>query len=209
MIGLKLVDSIAKIEKDIKSALVRDLNVYLDKRKGATVDKLRKATKSFILNQPEMRSLQEAGVPYSLNSLFGLRKGTDASAVNVIADAVVDSMKISFTRIDQNFKGGVTFNIQPEDFQNLLGLSEGHVLTQKGSDLHWLNWLLTKGDSVVVAGYQYSAQGDGRSSTGRMVVGNSFRVPPSFSGTESNNFVTRAFEGKQKEIESIISEAFK
>lgn len=209
MIGLKLVDSIAKIEKDIKSALVRDINTYLNKRKGAAVDKLKKATKSFILNQPEMGSLQAGGTPYTLNSLFGIPRGTDVSVVDAIADAVVDSMQISFSKIDENFKGGVTFNIQPEDFQNLLGLPQGHVLTQKGSDLHWLDWLLTKGDSVVIAGYQYSTQGDGRSGTGRMVVGNSFRVPPSFAGTLSNNFVTRAFEGKQKEIENIISEVFK
>jgi|TARA_B100000085_G_C18468895_1_gene482189 hypothetical protein len=209
MIGLKLVDSIAKIEKDIKSALVRDLNTYLNKRKGAAVEKLRKVTRFYILSQPEMGSLQQNGVPFTLNSLFGIPSGGDLSAINAIADAVVGSIQIKFSKIDENFKGGVTFNIQPEDFQNLLGLPQGHVVTKKGSDLHWLNWLLTKGDSVVVAGYQYDAQGNGRSGSGRMIAGNSFRVPPSFSGTLSNNFVTRALEGKQKEIERIISEVLK
>ena len=207
--NLRLVDPIAKIEKDIKSALVRDLNTYLNKRKGAAVDKLRKAAKLFILNQPEMASLEGGGVPYSLNSLFGIPRGSDVSAVNAIADAVSNSIQISFSKIDQNFKGGLTFKIQPEDFQNLLALPQGHVLTEKDSDLHWLDWLLTKGDSVVIAGYQYDAQGSGRSGAGRMVAGNSFRVPPSFSGTQANNFVTRAFEGKEKEIESIMSEVFK
>lgn len=207
--NLKLVDPIAKIEKDIKLALVRDLNVYLNKNKGLALDRLQKTVKSFVLSQPEVQSLEANSTPYTLNSLFGLKSGSDAGLANSIADAVANSMQIKFDRIDKNFKGGVTFSIQPEDFQNLLGLPEGHVITQKGSDLHWLDWLLTKGDSVVVAGYQYDAGGNGRSGSGRMVAGGSFRVPPSFSGTLTNNFVTRAFEGKQKEIESIISEAFK
>ena len=36
-----------------------------------------------------------------------------------------------FSKIDQNFKGGLTFKIQPEDFHLLL--TSGHVLTQRGS----------------------------------------------------------------------------
>lgn len=207
--NLKLVDSITKIEKDIKLALVRDLNVYLNKNKGLALDRLQKTVKSFVLSQPEVQSLEANSTPYTLNSLFGLQSGSDAGVANAIADAVVNSMQIKFDRIDKNFKGGVTFSIQPEDFQNLLGLPEGHVTTQKGSDLHWLDWLLTKGDSVVVAGYKYDATGTGRSGVGSMVAGGSFRVPPSFSGTLTNNFVTRAFENRQQEIEKIISEVFK
>lgn len=207
--NLRLVDSIAKIEKDIKSALVRDLNAHLNKRKFVAVDKLKKAARSFILNQPEIYSLQQGGVVFSLNSLFGLPKGTDISTVNTIADAVADSIQISFSKIDKDFKGGLTFKIQPEDFQNLLGLPEGHVVTQKGADLHWLDWLLTKGDTVIIAGYHYDVQGDGRSGVGTMIAGNSFRVPSSFSGTTSDNFVTRAFIGNQKEVEKILSEVFR
>jgi len=206
--NLKLVDPIAKIEKDIRVALIKDLNKFLDKQKAVVTDKLKQTLKSFVLNQPEVQSLEASNTPYTLNSLFGLQKGKDTGIGNLIADAVADSMQIKFSRIDKNFKGGVTFSIQPKDFQNLLGLPQGHVITQKGSDLHWLDWLLTKGDSVVVAGYTYDPTGSGRSGLGSMVSGGSFRVPPSFSGTESNNFVTRAIEGKEKEIEKIISEVF-
>tara|TARA_B100001059_G_scaffold236756_1_gene289816 strand:+ start:2042 stop:2668 length:627 start_codon:yes stop_codon:yes gene_type:complete len=207
--NLKLVDSIAKIEKDIKKALVKDLNVFLDKRKATAVDKLREAVKSFIVNQPEVQSLESNSIPYTLNSLLGLDSGSSSGIANFIAEVVANSIEIKFSRIDNNFQGGVTFNIQPEDFQNLLSLPEGHVVTQKGSDLHWLDWLLTKGDSVIIAGYSYDATGDGRSGVGTMVTGGSFRIPPSFSGTKDNNFITRAFEGKQKEIEAIVSEVFK
>ena len=209
MIGLRLVDPISKIEKDIRAALIGDLNVYLNKNKNVVVGKLKQASKSWVLSQLEMESLQDSSIPYSLNSLFGIPKGTEANVVDSVADAVANSIQVNFSKIDKNFKGGLTFSIQPSDFQNLLGLSEGHVITEKGTDLHWLSWLLTEGDSVIVAGYQYDASGNGRSGVGSMAAGSSFRVPPAYSGTTSNNFVTRAFVNKQKEVERIISEVFK
>lgn len=206
---LRLVDPIAKIEKDIKVALVNDLNRYLNKNKGVAVGKLRQVSKSFVLGQLEMESLQDSSIPFSLNSLFGIPQGTEANVVDRVADAVANSIQVKFSKIDKNFKGGLTFSIQPLDFQNLLGLPEGHVTTEKGADLHWLSWLLREGDSVIVAGYQYDATGNGRSGIGRMVGGSSFRVPPAFSGTISNNFVTRAFTNKEKEIVRVLSEVFK
>jgi hypothetical protein len=207
--NLRLVDPIAKIEKDIQVALVKDLNIYLNKKKGVAADKLKQASKSWVFSQLEMQSLQDSSIPYSLSSLFGLPKGSESSAVSAVADAVANSIEVKFSKIDKNFKGGLTFSIQPADFKNLLGLPEGHVTTKKGVDLHWLSWLLEAGDSVIIAGYQYDASGRGRSGAGTMVTGSSFRVPPSYSGTMTNNFVTRAFENKQKEIEKIISEVFK
>lgn len=207
--NLRLVDPISKIEKDIQAALIRDINIYLDKRKGVVVDKLKNASKSWVFSQLEMQSLQDSSVPYSLSSLFGLPKGSEVSAVSAVAEAVANSIEVKFSKIDKNFKGGLTFSIQPADFKNLLGLPEGHVTTKKGADLHWLSWLLEAGDSVIITGYQYDASGQGRSGAGTMVTGSSFRVPPSYSGTITNNFVTRAFQNKQKEIEKIISEVFK
>ena len=207
--NLRLVDSIAKIEKDIKTALIADLNTHLDKRKNVAVDRLKQVCKSWILSQPEIKSLDSASVPFSLHSLFGLQRGSEAQIVDTIANAVANSIQVKFSKIDKNFKGGITFSIQPADFQNLLGLPEGHVITKKGTDLHWLNWLLEKGDTVIITGYKYEASSRGRSGSGTMVQGSSFRVPPSYSGVITNNFVTRAFRNRQKEIERILSEVFK
>ena len=207
--NLRLVDPITKIEKDIQAALVKDLNIYLNKIKDVASDKLKKASVSWVSSQLEIESLQDSSIPYSLNSLFGLPKGSEASAVAAIVDAVVNSIEVKFSKIDKNFKGGLTFSIQPEDFKNLLGLPQGHVITKKGSDLHWLSWLLEAGDSIIISGYQYDASGQGRSGAGSMVVGSSFRVPPSYSGTITNNFVTRAFINKQQEVQKILSEVLR
>lgn len=209
MIGLKLVDPIAKIEKDIRSALVKDLNIFLNSKKDTILNKIRNSSKSWILSQPELSSLEGSSVPYSLNSLFGLLPSSGPQAIDAIVNSIVNSIRVEFSKINNDFKGGITLSIQPLDFQNLLGLPEGHVITEKGTDLHWLDWLLTKGDTVIVAGYQYDAQGSGRSGVGRMVGGSAFRVPPSFSGVTSNNFVTRAFRDKQEQVQKIISEVLR
>jgi len=101
---LKLVDSIAKIERDIQVALVKDLNIYLNKKKGVAADKLKQASKSWVFSQLEMQNLQDSSIPYSLSSLFGLPKGSESSAVSAVANAVANSIEVKFSKIDKNFK---------------------------------------------------------------------------------------------------------
>jgi hypothetical protein len=209
MITLKLTDPFPKIEKDIKKGLIIELNSLLRKNKDKATKKIGTSVQYWVSIQPEMQSLKNSSVPYSLNSVFGINTDPD-SIVQTISAAVANSIKVEYTSINKDFKGGIIIYIQPSDFQNLIGLSTGHVVTEGGSDLHWLNWLLTAGDSVVVAGYQYDPTGGGRSGVGSMVPGGSFRVPPQFSGSVSDNFVTRALGDKQQEIQKIISqEVFK
>lgn len=210
MIGLKLVDPIAKIEEDIRVALINNLNLHFNKNKIKIADRLKENIKSWVLATPEIASLRRRGIPYSLHSLFGLKYGTETDIVENIASSVANSMRIDFIKIDKNFKGGLIFKIQPVDFQNLIGLPEGHVYTGDGADLHWLSWLLERGDEVIVSGYQYDPTGGrGRSGGGIMVKGSVFRVPPSYSGVLTNNFVTKALQNKEVEIARIMSEVLK
>ena len=99
--------------------------------------------------------------------------------------------------------GGLEVNFQPSTFDNLIGLPEGHVKYSDG-DLHWLNWLLNAGDTIIIVNYQYNpATGMGRSGLGTMIPGGVFRVPPQFSGTSDNNFITRALLGTTQEDQII------
>jgi hypothetical protein len=102
---------------------------------------------------------------------------------------------------------GISVYIQPSSFQNILSLGSGHVVYAKG-DLHWLDWLIRMGDTIIVADYDYNPNtGRGRSGLGNMKKGGSFRVPPEFSGTLENNFITRALIGSEQE--EIIAKIFK
>ena len=66
----------------------------------------------------------------------------------------------------------------------------GHVIYGRG-DLHWLQWLLEKGDTIIIDSYEYSPRsGFGRSGGGSMKLGGSWRVPPEYAGTPENNFIS-------------------
>jgi hypothetical protein len=140
----------------------------------------------------------------SLSAMFGLTDNQSNKAIEEILDAVGDSLVIKIDKLDKRLKGVIEFYFQPINFSNLLTLSSGHTKTLKGLDLHWMDWLLLQGDTVIVVGYNYVPSNKGISGNGTMEVGGSFRVPPQFSGTASNNFITRAFENKEKEIQSIL-----
>ena len=47
----------------------------------------------------------------------------------------------------------------------------------------------------------------GRSRGGVMMANaQSWRVPPQFSGTDENNFITRAFSGREKEVQDLFGQ---
>jgi len=94
-------------------------------------------------------------------------------------------------------------------FFNLLSLSSGVAATEKGANLRWLEWLLKEGDRIVVIGYRYQPSEDGRAGGGTMLSGSGFRVPPQFSGTVEDNFITRAFSGRSSELSQLLSGVFR
>lgn len=197
-----------QIEK-ISAQITNYLNGKLRKNYTRVVNSLNQKIPMWIREQPEINSLLSEGIPEQLNTIFGLRPGNASQAVNDIISAIKSSTTINIGKINQKYRGDISFGFQSLDFGNLLGLSSGYVSTEKGEDLHWLDWLLMRGDSVVIVGYEYEPTlGIGRSGGGIMVKSGSFRVPPQFSGNPQNNFITRAFSNREKEIEPIMMRLF-
>ena len=209
-ISLRLLESNSEIKKRIHEALADHLNSVL----AAGSKKLKTAIRSkiprWIGAQPEIESLLQGGSLDSLNAHFGLPRGTSPSAVNAILQAVSESIIIKTTKIKGNTpKGGIEFSIQPSNLANLLALRQGHVTTNKQTDLHWLDWLLRQGSAVIISGYEYSPRRDGRSGGGVMTKGSLWRVPPQFAGTLQNNFITKALSNREKELTVILKDVFK
>lgn len=205
-ISLKLLESVDDIEKSVLSAIATQFNQTLTKNKSKIFNEIINVVPKWISDQPEIQSLLSGGSD-SLIGQFGITMSPN-SIVNAIINTVVSSTNIIITPYNNKLQnGGIELNIQPENFQNLLGLSQGHTL-YRGGDLHWLSWLLTRGDEIIIVGYEYNPQtGLGRSKLGNMRKGTAFRVPPQFSGTDKNNFITRALTGV--EPEQTISKIFK
>jgi len=198
-ISIKIIDSIKSIEKNINKAIAEHVNNSLNSNKSNIVNAVKQLIPQWVKVQPEILSLLSQS-PESLKGQFGIYQDT-SSVVNRIIFSVTESITVKFIKYSNNLVGGFELEFQPTTFSNLLSLPEGHTI-YKGGDLHWLNWLLLNGDSIIVTNYQYNPQtGLGRSGLGNMADGGSFRIPPQFSGTKDNNFITRSLVGPEQEKE--------
>lgn len=206
MITLKLLDSVAEIEKKVNAAIADLANTKIGNSRTEILQKCQSLISGWILSQPEIISLNSSS-PDSLAGQFGLLPGQAASATNSIVNAVKDSITVKIAQFNNKLQGGITVEFQPSNFLNILSIPQGHTPIS-GGDLHWMDWLLKRGDSIIIVNYQYDPKsGVGRSGLGHMIGGGAFRVPPQFSGTDTNNFITRALIGQAQE--SAIASIFR
>lgn len=205
-LSLKLTDSDAKIQMAMYKALSKDLNLNLNKNSKKIQSKLKPLVISWIKEQPEINSILDDGVFGSLNAQFGFIRGTAQQAVDVISLAIAESIKIDFNKITDRLSGSFYIYLQPDNFNNILSLPQA-IIPTLAQPLPWLYWLLTQGNSIIVAGYEYEPDISGRSGGGIMRLGKAWRIPSQFSGTVEDNFITRAFINRDKELSLILQEA--
>ena len=104
----------------------------------------------------------------------------------------------------------VTVTILEQDYSNVLSLPEAiySYTSANGSGvLEWLRWILLGGGGQIIAGFEFSplASPFSRTGGGLMVAGNGWRVPPSLSGTATNNILTRSLQNIEQDIKIIVN----
>ena len=206
---VELTQTDAQISREINKAISKEVNSIVKNRASRVERRFKSVIPTWVFETPEMQSLLQEGVPNSLSAQFGLPAGTGAGVVDQIGFAIAQSISFDVQKAPSSAaKGGVTFNFQPSSFGNLITLSAGTVRTARGQVLPWLEWLLSQGTKTIIYGYQYEPGDAGRSFGGTMIGGNIWRVPPEFAGTQNNNFLTRMFAEREKEIASILEGLF-
>jgi hypothetical protein len=195
-ISLKLKNTANFIKSSLKE-LVSLITKDFDKKRSQAENKIRKITYDAVYNSPEMNALRSGQLAFDL----GIEEGNDPTPL--IATAVASSVNVrkpNFRILGNSAKGDYKVEIQPNSFSNLLTQSFGTVVTEKGQQLPWLSWLLVEGDSIIVAEWSVEYGPYGRSGGARMVPGGAFTIDPQYSGTISDNFVSRALEGVNEKI---------
>lgn len=94
-----------------------------------------------------------------------------------------------------------------DDILNIPAASFVQTYTQSTpKEIPWLKWLLEEGNNIIIGDYRvkYTQSGASRSGGAIMIQKGSFRIPPEFSGTIEDNFITRALEGIDDYIYSEI-----
>lgn len=200
---IKLLDSDAAISNAILVALAKEIGDSVSHSVRSLTDPIKRVVSQAIINSPEISSLSNGDLRYD----FGIPAGVDVATP--IVNAIVDSVVVKSSKIrvvGKSLEGGITIAIQPDGFSELLSLPIAVVETGKGATLPWLDWMLNRGDSIIVAdfGVKYGS-GLGRSGGGAMRAKlRPFKVNTQFAGTPSDNFITRALEKYQKRIENAV-----
>lgn len=188
--------------QEISRMIMKKIAYQANKALGKMVNTGRSALKQFIyqavLDSPEMRSLSGG----KLQAQFGLRPGQASQVPIEIASAVADSIQLIRRPVAfraQGLRGGLSISIQPTDYKNLLGV-DGSTTTyfskyyKKMVTLDWLDWLVRRGDEIIVAGFHVEYGNHGRSGKAKMKksTGSSWKVDSAYSGTVSDNFISRS-----------------
>ena len=193
--------------KIIEEALLDAVNTALSEVDKQYEDDAKNIAGELVAATPEMRSLAKMiDGDQNLAGQFGLPAGTEQGAVNAIWNAVADATSAKWNEFTPGFRrGGLIIKVQPKDFANLLALPQGFVhatiaKTGQNYSMHWLQWLLERGDETIVANYQYQpSRGFGRSKVGIMKSegAESWGVPTDYAGTRDDNFITRALRSQE------------
>lgn len=197
---MKIVESNSKLRALINKALAKEGQKILTSSAKRIENRVKGLVRTAIASSPEISSLSGG----SLMLDFGLTVDPSPQIINAVTESV--DVQVSKIRSSSGkFSGGILITIQPSNFSNLLSLSVAEQSIKNGS-LPWLKWLLTTGDSIIIAdfGVEYKS-GSGRTGGARMSNDFApFRVDPRYSGTTDNNFITRAIQPYLKEISNII-----
>lgn len=204
--SLKLLDSDSQIKLEILSALKVLLDKALIKLANRIEPKIRILLRQALRNEPEYVSLTN-GV---LRKEFGI---ADVSNVDISIDNIVNSMDLSIQPVSikgSKVSGGISLFIVPNNLSGIIDDTSAFVIdSERGYSLPWLEWLLTKGGSIIVRSFevQYGPNPRSRSGDAIMVSSNSnWRVPSEFSGTSKNNWITRALSTIETKIVKVLED---
>jgi hypothetical protein len=201
---IKIIDSNNKIEKSILDACRDEAKKIFTK----AIPKIRadviNLTVDALSKSPEIKSLQYGTLKFD----FGLTSDPTTTLIYAIANSV--DVYFKGLKLNKNSTTNVlSIYIQPSDFQNILNLPDAYSVTELGNSLPWLEWLLTAGDAILVKDYhvEYGNYSQSRSGGAIMVPKSIFKVNSSFSGTEDDNFITRALANYDKELATIVEKS--
>ena len=203
-LSVKVLESDREIFGKINKSLAKEFDKNMRKNSNAIKNRIRPIIASALFKSPEIMSLS-GGV---LKADFGL---TFDPAPDIV-ESIVSTIKLN-TRNSRASSGGIdggfTLTIQPIDYGNLFSLSVAEQAI-KGGSIPWLKWLLTLGDTIIIADFGVEYGAVGRTGKAHMTTGSRpFKVNSSFSGTVDNNFISRAINVASSEIKSAIMGVFK
>jgi hypothetical protein len=206
--SLNLLDKQSNIRREILSAL----KIEIDKALSMCVTKLKaplsNLIKTALMSEPEYSSL----ISGQLRSEFGI---ADVGNVDIAINNISNSINIQKKAVSINnvgLSGGIELNIiNNQDYGALTDSSAFVNDTERGYSLPWLEWLLLKGNTILVRNFEVEFGENPRSRSGNAIMIGSksnWRVPPEFAGTIRDNWTTRALSRIDTDIIKLVQSTF-
>jgi len=204
--SLRLLETDSQISK----LIMDELKIILDKAINIALPKISTEIKILIgeslRNQPEYSSLMTG----TLKAELGI---SDATSINSVIDALIETLAVQRNDIkvtNKGLSGGFSLTMMKSDDMNgVIYTDAASVKDASGYSLPWLEWLLLKGNEILVKNYEVSYVSSPYSRSGMAIMipsSNSWRVPPQFAGSENDNWTTRAINSVEDSVYKIIQE---
>ena len=209
---IKILEKNTEIEQKILQALLPQVNSVLNKYSKAIIPKLKEAVSIAIKNSPEYNSIIGGSLKYEL----GITDGDNR--INNLLNIWLSNISISFKPIalkSSQLQGGINLSMIKADLSDVLGSNAAIITDGKtGSMVDWLNWLSLAGDRTIIKDYDFILGSNSRSRTGGGIMryapgSGKWKVPSEFSGTATNNWITRSIETASDNIENILMATLK
>lgn len=203
---VELLESNSDIAKLILNQIKDIIQQAINKALPKITNEIKATVDEALRNQPEYTSLMSG----KLKAELGI---PDSSVVDRVIQALVDTLIVTNNGVktsSSGISGGFKLTmIKSDDIGGVINIDEASVVDDKGYSLPWLEWLLLKGNQTIVKNYsvKYTSSTRSRSGLAIMQPDGSFnwRVPSEFSGSQQNNWTTRAIDSIEKEIYQIMT----
>jgi hypothetical protein len=201
--------SIEKMKKAIIKECVNEIYKTLNLKKNSVLEFCKINIKKYLEQSPEIQSM------ISDNGKLRVELGINNSGgkIDRLIDYIAGSVDVMFEKFDgRALDHTISITVNSSRMKDIYSESFASYETEKGVNIEWLKWLLEAGDKDVIFGYRIR-YGVSVGRTGEAVMIKSrqanWRVPPEFSGTIENNFITRSISSLDRDlanyIETIIS----
>lgn len=208
-INLKIIETDQQINKEILNALLPEITSFMNNGVNLIKRELPTLLQNAIMNTPEYSSILNGKLKYE----FGI---PDSSIkLNNLVDLWIENIKYPYmkpTIIGNKIKSSFEVNAVRVDFAEVLYSDDALVIDNiRGYNLPWLEWLLLEGNKTIISKQEVVIGPNKFSRTGNALMrdsNKSWKVPSEFSGTVTNNWITRAVDGVEGNIQSLLDRAF-
>lgn len=207
--SLNLLENSKEIEQKILRAMLPEVISLMNSGMAKLRTNLPIIIRNAIIATPEYDSLALGKLRYE----FGI-DNVDSKLASLVS---VWSTNIQYTYqapsiVSNRIKSTFSANMIKADFSDVLYTDFAAVVdTVRGYTLPWLEWLLLEGNKTIVRNYEVVMGPNRASRTGFALMKparKSWKVPSEFAGTRNDNWITRAIDAAESNIQKLLDEAF-